>query len=311
MLWRRTCVGIALSSAILALSGGAATTQEPPPPPPSAPPLSEAGAKAHADVAIATKYGALSAAGTRHWSRCIEYTELIGDDSDLGDLDEWWLCYFDFQTSAGSYRFGSVEVEVTGDAVASRIESVTAYGYRARRCSWRPYASESVRASRGRLTETATSCFSARKMADHVAYEAGRRLPRRVRRVITGMGGTGSADWPEWSEYTCTLRSRSVGGGARRYDARCENSLDWSFRAQVTVAKAQPRPRPRPRPRPTPAPDRCDPNYSGACLRPNASDYDCRGGSGDGPLYAGRVKVVGDDHYELDRDGDGVACEES
>lgn len=54
---------------------------------------------------------------------------------------------------------------------------------------------------------------------------------------------------------------------------------------------------------------RCDPNYAGACLKPDVSDYDCEGGSGDGPYYTGYVEVVGDDHYELDRDGDGVACE--
>jgi hypothetical protein len=53
----------------------------------------------------------------------------------------------------------------------------------------------------------------------------------------------------------------------------------------------------------------CDPNYSGACLRPDVSDYDCAGGSGNGPYYTGRVSVVGNDHYGLDRDGDGVACE--
>jgi hypothetical protein len=53
----------------------------------------------------------------------------------------------------------------------------------------------------------------------------------------------------------------------------------------------------------------CDPNYAGACLRPDASDYDCEGGSGDGPYYTGEVRVVGDDHYDLDRDGDGVACD--
>jgi hypothetical protein len=55
----------------------------------------------------------------------------------------------------------------------------------------------------------------------------------------------------------------------------------------------------------------CDPNYAGACLRPDVSDYDCRGGSGDGPYYTGPVRIVGDDHYDLDRDGDGVACEDS
>ena len=55
--------------------------------------------------------------------------------------------------------------------------------------------------------------------------------------------------------------------------------------------------------------DECDPGYEGACLDPNASDYDCQGGSGDGPEYTGRVQVVGDDHYGLDRDGNGVGCE--
>ncbi len=54
----------------------------------------------------------------------------------------------------------------------------------------------------------------------------------------------------------------------------------------------------------------CDPNYVGACLDPNASDYDCAGGSGNGPEYTGPVQVVGVDHYGLDADGDGYACEE-
>jgi hypothetical protein len=53
----------------------------------------------------------------------------------------------------------------------------------------------------------------------------------------------------------------------------------------------------------------CDPNYSGECLDPYASDYDCAGGSGDGPEYTGPVTVVGSDHYGLDSDGDGYACE--
>lgn len=55
---------------------------------------------------------------------------------------------------------------------------------------------------------------------------------------------------------------------------------------------------------------RCDPNYKGACLDPKASDYDCAGGSGDGPRYVhGPVQVVGTDHFGLDSDGDGVGCE--
>lgn len=53
----------------------------------------------------------------------------------------------------------------------------------------------------------------------------------------------------------------------------------------------------------------CDPNYTGACV-PIASDVDCAGGSGNGPAYVqGPVRVVGSDIYDLDRDGDGIACD--
>jgi hypothetical protein len=54
----------------------------------------------------------------------------------------------------------------------------------------------------------------------------------------------------------------------------------------------------------------CDKNYRGRCLRPNVSDYDCAGGSGNGPYYVrGPFRVVGTDHYRLDSDHDGIACE--
>jgi cytoskeletal protein RodZ len=54
----------------------------------------------------------------------------------------------------------------------------------------------------------------------------------------------------------------------------------------------------------------CDPNYSGGCV-PIASDVDCEGGSGNGPAYVrGPVTVTGSDIYGLDRDGDGVGCED-
>ena len=55
----------------------------------------------------------------------------------------------------------------------------------------------------------------------------------------------------------------------------------------------------------------CDPNYVGACLDPSSPDYDCAGGSGNGPDYTGPVQVVGSDPYGLDADGDGYACEDS
>ena len=53
----------------------------------------------------------------------------------------------------------------------------------------------------------------------------------------------------------------------------------------------------------------CDPNYAGACV-PIASDVDCLPGSGNGPAYvSGPVRVIGNDIYDLDRDGDGIGCD--
>lgn len=54
--------------------------------------------------------------------------------------------------------------------------------------------------------------------------------------------------------------------------------------------------------------DDCHPSYD-PCV-PFASDVDCAGGSGNGPVYvAGPVTVVGSDPYRLDADGDGIGCE--
>lgn len=38
---------------------------------------------------------------------------------------------------------------------------------------------------------------------------------------------------------------------------------------------------------------------------------DCAGGGGNGPVYTGRVRVIGPDEYGLDDDNDGVGCENS
>lgn len=63
-------------------------------------------------------------------------------------------------------------------------------------------------------------------------------------------------------------------------------------------------------PAPPPAPRNCHPSYRGECLDPSVSDYDCAGGSGNGPGYVyGTVRVVGSDPYGLDADGDGYGCE--
>jgi hypothetical protein len=62
---------------------------------------------------------------------------------------------------------------------------------------------------------------------------------------------------------------------------------------------------------PPPQAPGCHPSYGGACLDTGVSDYDCAGGSGNGPEYVpGPVRVVGPDDYELDADGNGVGCED-
>jgi len=57
----------------------------------------------------------------------------------------------------------------------------------------------------------------------------------------------------------------------------------------------------------TAEPAGCHPSYT-PCL-PITSDVDCVGGSGNGPVYTGRVSVIGPDEYDLDRDGNGIGCE--
>jgi len=74
---------------------------------------------------------------------------------------------------------------------------------------------------------------------------------------------------------------------------------------------APPAPEPTPAPiSPVAPPSNCHPSYQGACLAIGQGDYDCAAGSGNGPNYiAGPIYVVGPDEYQLDREGDGVACE--
>lgn len=124
--------------------------------------------------------------------------------------------------------------------------------------------------------------------AAHVRCSDARSFARRVaRRDIT------HSRWitlTGWHSYYATLHR--VGG---KYDVRATRAnkvIRFQYRRRGSSG------------------DGCDPNYAGACLKPHVSDYDCAGGSGDGPYYTGRVEVVGNDHYDLDRDGDGVACED-
>jgi micrococcal nuclease len=62
-------------------------------------------------------------------------------------------------------------------------------------------------------------------------------------------------------------------------------------------------------PTPGPATPGCHPSYVGVCLQTGIGDYDCAGGSGNGPNYVkGPFKVVGPDEFRLDADGNGIGC---
>lgn len=58
--------------------------------------------------------------------------------------------------------------------------------------------------------------------------------------------------------------------------------------------------------------DNCTPGYKPCLVWHGGADYDCYGGSGDGPYYTepGVVyTVTGSDPYGLDADNDGLGCE--
>ena len=56
----------------------------------------------------------------------------------------------------------------------------------------------------------------------------------------------------------------------------------------------------------------CTSGYSPCLVYHGGADYDCAGGSGNGPYYTAPgvlYNVTGSDPYDLDRDGDGQGCE--
>lgn len=126
------------------------------------------------------------------------------------------------------------------------------------------------------------------------------RLKPGVRRV--SFHGTNRAGFEDAVSFRCVLRALSGG----RRSATCANSLSdrfvYKFRlsARTPVRTSEPSPLARPD---------CTAGYS-VCMLPNRGDYDCRGGSGDGPNYvSGPVRVTGSDPYDLDRDNNGMGCE--
>jgi hypothetical protein len=126
----------------------------------------------------------------------------------------------------------------------------------------------------------------------------------RAKAILAARGLSGTIRYRSTARYPAgTVLSQSRRTGAR---------VGPDSRITVVVAKAPPPPPTTtpPPPPPTSAPRNCDPSYPDVCLNPNAEDYDCAGGSGNGPLYVeGPISVSPPDPFDLDADGDGVGCE--
>jgi hypothetical protein len=125
------------------------------------------------------------------------------------------------------------------------------------------------------VTAVGVSCGDARTFARKVA----RRQPTQSQWIAL----------PGWHKYHARVRRH-----ASKYDVRATRAKNV-IRFQYARGQS--------------GGGNCDPNYAGACLDPSSPDYDCAGGSGDGPDYTGTVEVIGDDHFDLDRDGDGIGCD--
>jgi hypothetical protein len=77
----------------------------------------------------------------------------------------------------------------------------------------------------------------------------------------------------------------------------------------TTAAPATHPPTTRP-PTTKPPAKNCDPAYPDTCLHDGIGDYDCAGGSGNGPNYVeGPIRVLQPDPFGLDSDHDGIGCE--
>jgi hypothetical protein len=124
----------------------------------------------------------------------------------------------------------------------------------------------------------------------------------RARSALSDLGLTGTV------RYRTT--ARHVAGSVISQSRKAGTGVLPNTAIVLVVAKAPPPATTAPPPPPTAAPRNCDPSYPGVCLDPAAVDYDCAGGSGNGPEYVtGPVRVRPPDPFELDSDGDGWGCE--
>ncbi len=104
------------------------------------------------------------------------------------------------------------------------------------------------------------------------------------------------ASSPRWPRSTSPAAQAAVGG-------------PYATPVPATAAPRPAAPPPPPAPRVDPRAG-CDPSYPDVCLRDGVGDYDCEGGSGNGPNYVhGPLRVLQPDPFRLDGNHDGTGCE--
>ncbi len=265
---------------------------------------------------LSRRYGAQFEATPKRWLACPkeEILPAVEADETFDGGPALVLCEFEFRESGKTFRGGSgTAVLQSGVPVLTNFSS-RAYTKRLRSCRIAPTKGGCVNGVRltGRKLRAAESLGSpcrwlvgGASMAQDLESEVARRYPRPMpSRYTVGLHGTNRAGFDDSVRFPCRVTRRGA-----RYTFRCRNRLGDVFVHAFTVSHKTPRAKAPKKPSGGGPGRSCDPNYEGACLDPNASDYDCSGGSGDGPRYTGRVRVVGTDHYDLDRDGNGIACE--
>ena len=148
------------------------------------------------------------------------------------------------------------------------------------------------------------------EVTEEIVKEALAFEQSRVEDATMAKGETKVTTAGKPGERTLTYRVTSVDGEETKREL-ISDVVTVEPVAEVTSVGTYVAPPPKPKPAPAPAqPAGCDSNYADACV-PVSSDVDCAWGSGNGPAYFdGVARVVGSDIYDLDRDGDGYACEQ-
>ena len=131
--------------------------------------------------------------------------------------------------------------------------------------------------------------------------------------VLVGCGTNGNSALVSPVQPTETVAPESwAPENLARESVTASDTPTWAATPQPKLTKkaiAKPTVQPKSTKAAAPVSD-CHPSYVGACLREGIGDYDCKGGTGNGPNYIeGPIQVVGYDEFDLDRDGDGWGCD--